>query len=142
MNTQQNHHQYLQDHLQDHPQDCQIDGHLDHHLDTRHTEDHHCHRHWSHLQKATMTKRHQKETSQMMKEAKYQAMGGQEEDGKAQGQEAHRRRDKHLRMQAQDTTSGNWTEQNGEKGPHSPKPQEKQQHKIITQNSTDEYTVA
>ena len=89
-----------------------------------------------------MSKCHQKEMSQMMKEVKYQAMGGQEEDGKAQGREAHRRRDEHLRMQVQDMTSGNWTEQNGEKGPHSPEPQEKQQHKITTQNSTNKYTVA
>ena len=78
----------------------------------------------------------------MMKEVEYQAMRGQEEDNEAQGQEAHRRIDEHPQMQVQDTTSGDWTEWNGEKGPHSQEPQEKQQHKIVIQNSTDAYTAA
>ena len=79
-----------------------------------------------------MTKRHQKEMSQTMKEAKYQAMGGQEEDGEAQGREAHRRRDEHPQMQVQDMTSGNWTEQNEEKGPHGPEPQENKAVQWVT----------
>ena len=127
VNTQQNHHQYLQDH--------QIDCHLDHHHNT-----------WSVHRGPPLPLPLESppgsNNDQTLSERDVTDDEGHEEGDEAQGPEAHRKIGEHLQMQVQDMTSGYWTEQNGEKGPHGQEPQEKQQRKIVTQNSTNAYTAA
>jgi hypothetical protein len=78
----------------------------------------------------------------MMKEAEYQATKDQEKDTETPGPETHTKKGECPRTQVQDTTSGTWTGQNGEKGPHGQEPQERQRRKIAIHNSTDAYMTA